>query len=106
MSNDLTKKTFPALGEKLMLEFQQRRFCIVGCGGTGALFAEMLVRTGAQKITLIDGDEVNISNLNRVISFVREDADKHKVEVLKSRLECINPDIEVTSIDCCFREYD
>ena len=106
MNNDILKRTSSALGEELMAKFQQYKFCIVGCGGTGALFAEMLVRTGAQKITLIDGDTVEASNLNRVISFVYQDIDKQKVDVLKSRLKSANPDIEITSIDCYLREYD
>ena len=70
------------------------------------MFAEMLVRTGAQKITLIDGDKVDESNLNRVISFVYEDVGKSKVDVLKSRLESINSNTTVKAVSCHFREYD
>ena len=106
MSDDLLSRTSLAIGEKLISEFQQHNFCVVGCGGTGALFAEMLVRTGVEKITLVDGDKVDGTNLNRVISFVREDIEKYKTEVLKSRLEYVNPNIKVTPINCCFREYD
>lgn len=106
MSSDFLSRTSRALGDKLISELQQHKFCVVGCGGTGALFAEMLVRTGAQKITLIDGDNVDESNLNRVISFVHEDVDKPKVDVLKSRLESVNSSITVKAISCHFREYD
>lgn len=108
MNDRFLERTSSALGEELMSEFRQKKFCIVGCGGTGALFAEMLVRTGARKVTLIDGDSVEASNLNRVVGFVRADADicKPKVEVLKSRLESINPAINVTPIDCYLEPMD
>lgn len=106
MKGDFLERTSPALGEELMSEFRQRKFCVVGCGGTGALFAEMLVRTGARKVTLIDGDIVEASNLNRVVGFVRGDIGKLKVEVLKSRLENINPDAHVTPINCHLRQLD
>ena len=106
MGNDFLSRTSRALGEKLISELQQHKFCVVGCGGTGALFAEMLVRTGAEKITLIDGDRVDESNLNRVISFVHEDVGIPKVDVLKSRLEGVNSSITVKAISCHFREHD
>ena len=43
----LDDRTSKALGDKVMERLRSLRFCIVGCGGTGANFAEMLVRTGA-----------------------------------------------------------
>lgn len=106
MGNNFLERTQSALGEELMKKFSQYKYCVVGCGGTGALFAEMLARTGARKISLIDGDAVDASNLNRVISFVRDDVGNSKVDVLQSRLRNINPDIEITAINCYFREHD
>ena len=106
MNNDFLNRTVSAIGEEFLAEIQSYKYCVVGCGGTGALFAEMLVRTGAQKVVLIDGDKIEESNLNRVISFVSEDVGKPKVEALQLRLEKINPDIEVTSINCHFRGPD
>lgn len=106
MKGDFLERTSSALGEELMSEFEQKKFCVVGCGGTGALFAEMLVRTGARRVTLIDGDSVEASNLNRVVGFVHRDIGKPKVKVLKSRLKSINPDTHVTPIDCHLRQRD
>jgi len=105
-NNKILERTLPALGQKLIAEIERYKYCIVGCGGTGALFAEMLARTGAKKITLIDGDTVAASNLNRVISFVRQDVGCPKVNVLEARLKKINDKIEVASIECCLREHD
>ena len=106
MNDSFLERTSLALGKELMSKFEQKKFCVVGCGGTGALFAEMLVRTGALTVTLIDEDDVEASNLNRVVSFVRADIGKPKVKVLKSRLESINPKARVTSIDCYLGQLD
>lgn len=104
--DEILKRTREALGQSLVDKLKQQQYCVVGCGGTGALFAEMLVRTGAQKITLIDGDTVDGSNLNRVISFVQSDIGCKKVEALESRLKSVNTNICVTSISCHLREHD
>lgn len=85
-------RTTKALGNEVMEKLRSLRFCIVGCGGTGAIFAEMLVRTGATRLTLIDGTCVEESNLNRVFNFFPEDCGKRKVDVLKRRLDSIRPD--------------
>ena len=84
-------RTSKALGIKLIKELEKTRFCIVGCGGTGANFAELLVRSGAKNITLIDGGEVKESDLNRICAFTVEDAKarKNKAQALAKRLQQI-----------------
>ena len=104
--DELLERTSKALGQGLVDKLKQQQYCIVGCGGTGALFAEMLVRTGAQNIILIDGDTVERSNLNRVISFVQSDIDCEKVKVLDARLKSINANICVIPINYPLIEYD
>ncbi len=106
MMSELLKRTEEALGKDLILEIQKYQYCIVGCGGTGALLAEMLVRAGTKKIVLIDGDRVEESNLNRVISFTKDDIGEMKVRALKNRFEKINPCIKVLIEACVFREHD
>ena len=88
-------RTRKALGDDLMDSLAKRRFCVVGCGGTGATFAEMLVRSGATKITLIDGGPVKRSDLNRVFTFSSDhckqgdDQTTAKVDALRKRLLAI-----------------
>ena len=98
--DDRTKK---ALGNGIMEKLQNLVFCIVGCGGTGANFAEMLIRSGAKKLTLIDGDFVDDSNLNRVFSYSATDIDMPKVEALKNRLEIVRPDLHIRTFCDSFR---
>lgn len=99
-------RTTKALGPDVMKQLKTLHFCIVGCGGTGANFAEMLVRTGATRLTLIDGTEVKESGLNRVSSYCKSDCGHQKVKALKERLEAIRTDVDVRTLPDSFRAQD
>lgn len=101
--NEFTKRTEKALGSDLVKKFQDNRFCVIGCSGTGANFAEMLVRTGAMKVDLVDGSKVEQSGLNRVFAFSERDCGKKKVKVLKKRLKAIRPEACVRAFPTHFR---
>ena len=101
--NGFTDRTAEALGPKVMKELQTHRFCVVGCGGAGSNFAEMLVRTGATKIDLVDGTEVKRSGLNRVFAFSESDCGAQKAEALKDRLCAIRPDLTIRHFPTHFR---
>ena len=79
---------------------------IVGCGGIGCATAELLARAGVGQISLIDPDTVEISNLQRQIAFTSQDLGFYKVEVLKKRLQQINPYIQVNSYTQCLDEQN
>lgn len=88
-----------------MNQLSSLQFCIVGCGGTGANFAEMLVRTGAKRLVLIDGGCVKESGLNRVFGFTAKDIGKPKVDVLERRLKALGrANMEVHALHDSFRE--
>lgn len=70
---------------------------IVGCGGIGCTTAELLARAGVGKITLIDADTIEMSNLQRQIAYVEENIGFYKAEILAKRLKQINPHIRVES---------
>lgn len=102
--NKLSEKTINALGDDVFQAIKSRTYCIIGCGGIGANFAEMLARTGADKIHLIDGDIVEESNLNRVFCFSRCDIGQYKVQVIRRKLRQINPKIQGEDVAFHFRE--
>ena len=107
MNAEINARTSKALGESVMSRLAALHFCIVGCGGTGANFAEMLVRTGATRLTLVDGTTVEDSNLNRVFSFHHADIGRPKVHVLKDYLETIRPgQLDITPLLESFRDPD
>ena len=90
-----------------MERLRSLQFCIVGCGGTGANFAEMLVRTGARRLVVIDGGTVKESGLNRVFGFTAQDVGKPKVEVLEQRLRAIGrAELDVCALYDSFRHPD
>lgn len=85
-------------GQKAWSLLKDARFAIVGIGGVGSWIAEALVRSGISDITLIDLDEVCISNTNRQIHALDGNIGKPKVDAMKERMLLINPEVKVTSI--------
>ena len=71
---------------------------IVGCGGIGCTTAELLARAGVGKITLIDADTIEMSNLQRQIAYTEQDIGFYKSEILAKRLQQINPFIHVDNL--------
>jgi tRNA threonylcarbamoyladenosine dehydratase len=69
--------------------------CVVGLGGVGSWAVEALARSGFGALTLIDLDDVCISNVNRQLHALEGELGKPKVEVLARRLKAINPDCVV-----------
>lgn len=71
---------------------------VVGLGGVGSFAAEFLTRAGVGKMTIVDGDVVDVTNINRQLAALNSTIGKPKVEVIKDRLLDINPNLELTSI--------
>lgn len=73
--------------------FRQSHICVVGLGGVGSWAVEALVRSGLEHITLVDGDDICISNSNRQLPASSDNIGRLKTEVLKARMLQINPDL-------------
>ena len=85
-------------GEKGLEKLKNSHVKIAGIGGVGSWVAEALARTGVQTLSLIDMDDVCITNTNRQIHATQSSIGKTKTEVMKSRLKDINPEITVHTI--------
>ena len=72
---------------------------VVGLGGVGSFAAEFLARAGVGNMTIVDGDTVDITNINRQLPVLHSTIGKHKVEVVAERLLDINPDLNLTKIN-------
>jgi tRNA threonylcarbamoyladenosine dehydratase len=72
--------------------------CVVGIGGVGSWAAEALARSGVGKLTLVDFDEVCITNVNRQLHAVSGRFGQPKVEVMAERIQAIHPDCAVHSV--------
>lgn len=71
---------------------------LLGGAGIGSIIAECALRFGFENITIVDGDKVEESNLNRQ-NYVKTDIGKYKAETLCKRLLKINPDAEIKAIN-------
>lgn len=76
-------------------QLKQARVIVIGIGGVGSWVAEALARTGVGTITLIDLDDICISNSNRQIHAVGSQIGNFKVESMAKRIKDINPDCHV-----------
>jgi tRNA threonylcarbamoyladenosine dehydratase len=76
--------------------------CVVGIGGVGSWAVEALARSGVGRLTLVDLDEVCISNTNRQLHAVQGDYGLPKVEVMARRVLSINPECMVHPVQSFF----
>lgn len=79
-------------------KLRQGRVMVVGCGALGNEVLKNLVLMGVCHFTIVDFDYVEKSNLTRSILFRKNDVGKRKVDVAKSRMEELNPEVEVRTI--------
>lgn len=82
-------------GVQGLQRLSQAHVCVVGIGGVGSWAAEALARSGIGKISLIDLDDVCITNTNRQLHALQSQVGRLKVEVLGERLLAINPECQV-----------
>lgn len=89
----------PEIGPVGQRRLKGSSVAVVGVGGLGTPAAVYLTAAGVGKICLIDGDDVEVSNLQRQFLFDEGDVGRKKVEVAKERLQRINPNVEVVAHD-------
>jgi len=90
------------LGAQGLEQLRQAHVCVVGLGGVGSWAVEALARSGIGKLTLIDLDDVCISNVNRQLHALNGELGKPKVEVMARRVQAINPDCIIDPKQCFF----
>lgn len=71
---------------------------IVGVGGVGSFAAEFIARAGVGKMTIVDGDVVDITNINRQLQALHSTVGEPKIDVVGNRLLDINPELELTKV--------
>ena len=87
------------IGEQGQERLLKSNIVVIGCGGLGSASLRYLASIGIGNITIIDNDVVSISNLPRQVLYEYNDIGKSKVDIVKERLERINPDIKIKSIN-------
>jgi molybdopterin/thiamine biosynthesis adenylyltransferase len=88
--------------DEVGIEGQQRvldaRVLVIGAGGLGSPAALYLAASGAGRITLVDDDEVDLTNLQRQVMHTTARIGQPKVESGREALSQINPDIEIVAL--------
>lgn len=75
-----------------------RRVAVVGMGGVGSWVVEALARTAVGHLTLIDADDICVSNTNRQLPALAGQYGRNKAEAMAERCRAINPDISVDAV--------
>lgn len=89
------QRTTLLLGEGKMERLRNAHVLVVGLGGVGAYAAEMICRAGVGRMTIVDADTVQPTNLNRQLPALHSTMRMSKAEVLKTRFKDINPELEL-----------
>ena len=104
MGKGIFQRAEVLLGTEAMERIGEQRVIIFGTGGVGSWCAEALVRTGLRKLTIVDFDCVEVTNINRQLMATTQTVGQPKVEALRERLLTINPDAEITALQKTFTE--
>jgi len=94
------------IGIENLNKIKSQNIIVLGLGGVGGHAVEALVRSGIENITIVDGDKVDITNLNRQLLALHSTIGKSKVEVMKERLKDISPNIKIKPINSFITKED
>ena len=96
--NEQFSRTAALFGQEAMEKLQRSHVAVFGVGGVGGYTVEALARSGIGKLTLIDPDDVGLTNINRQILATHENLGVLKVEAAKQRILAINPEAQVQTL--------
>src|SRR3954464_3806295 len=91
-------------GTAALPSLQAAHVCVVGIGGVGSWVVEGLVRSGIGQITLIDLDDVCLTNVNRQLPALDGNIGRPKIAALAERVRLINPECRVDEVSEFFTE--
>lgn len=86
-------------GAEALSRLRAAHVCVVGIGGVGSWAVEALARSGVGKITMIDMDDICVTNINRQLPAMSGTIGQLKTEVMQQRVQAINPECQVQIID-------
>ena len=99
MQSEWLQRTELLVKEEGIERLQNANILIVGLGGVGSFAAEFLVRSGIGNLTIVDGDTVDITNINRQLPALSSTIGKNKTDVVAERILDINPEINLKKIN-------
>ena len=99
MQSEWLQRTELLVKKEGIERLQSSNILIVGLGGVGSFAAEFLVRSGIGNLTIVDGDTVDITNINRQLPALSSTIGKNKTDVVAERILDINPEINLKKIN-------
>ena len=99
MQSEWLQRTELLVKKEGIERLQSSNILIVGLGGVGSFAAEFLVRSGIGNLTIVDGDTVDITNINRQLPALNSTIGKNKTDVVAKRILDINPEINLKKIN-------
>lgn len=99
MQSEWLQRTELLVKEEGIERLQSANILIVGLGGVGSFAAEFLVRSGIGNLTIVDGDTVDITNINRQLPALNSTIGKNKTDIVAERILDINPEINLKKIN-------
>lgn len=103
-NSDIFCRSGLLLGQDVMSLLHEARVIIFGVGGVGSWCAESLVRTGLCHLTIVDGDHVCASNINRQLMATTKTVGEVKVDAMKRHLLEVNPEAEIIALHRLYNE--
>lgn len=101
---DMFKRQNILIGNDAFERLKKANVLIVGLGGVGSYVVEAICRSGVLNIGLVDGDRVDISNINRQLCATTKTLGRFKADVLKERILDINPYANVRAYNLFYKE--
>lgn len=98
MENNFTTRTSFLVGDDGIEKLNNSNIIVFGVGGVGSFTVEALARAGVGNLTIVDFDDVDITNINRQIPALHSTVGKYKVDVMEDRILDINPNINIKKI--------
>ena len=86
------------IGKNALQKLALSHVMVIGLGGVGSFAAEFIARSGVGKMTIIDGDVVDATNINRQLVALSTNQGIAKADIMAARLQAINPELELVVI--------
>lgn len=98
------QRTELLLGKDKMLRLQNAHVLVVGLGGVGAYAAEMVCRAGIGRMTIVDADVIQTTNMNRQLPALHSTLGMPKANILEARFKDINPELKLNVLSVFLKD--
>ncbi|MGL4797647.1 MAG: tRNA threonylcarbamoyladenosine dehydratase [Paraclostridium sp.] len=99
MEKNFKTRTGLIVGNEGLDKLKNSNVIVFGVGGVGSFAAEAIARAGVGNLTIVDFDDVDITNINRQLPALHSTVGRDKVDVMKERILDINPDINIKAVN-------